>query len=59
MAIFSLFFFFAKVFNIRFNENNWILTSVSAFNLLHYVLVEVREEGPASHRYVLKRGIIF
>ena len=40
-------------------EDNWILISNSAFNLLQYVvLVEVYEENLASHRSVVtKRGV--
>ena len=40
-------------------EDNWILVSNSAFNLLQYVvLVEVYEENLASHRSVVtKRGV--
>ena len=41
-------------------EDNWILISNSAFNLLQYVvLVEVYEENLASHRSVVtKRGVV-
>ena len=60
----SLFFFFFTVLQISLMyslmEDNWILISNSAFNLLQYVvLVEVYEENLASHRSVVtKRGVV-
>lgn len=41
-------------------EDSWNLISVSASNLLQYVvLVEVYEGNLASHRYVVGKGKVF
>ena len=57
----SLFFFTVLQISLMYSlmEDNWILISNSAFNLLQYVvLVEVYEENLASHRSVVtKRGV--
>lgn len=56
----ALFYIFAKVFNIGFNKNNWILPYASAFIVLHNVtLTEACEGSPASYRHVVGGNAVF
>lgn len=51
-TLLAVFYIFVYLFHVWFNEDDWILISVSAFNLLEYVvLVEIKKITPHADMY--------